>query len=305
MEENHRLVATLKFKGQRFDDHGLDLDVLHELIAFRKVLLEAAKELWRRNNPGKERLPKGFDDMLAMKFYRITESSAAVPLYRSRIEDISPLLVNGDDVLDEAVRIVSAGLGAANDDCAPPTDFPIVLFDSMRELGVQLRDGEKLELEAPHLHRPVSYDRNLKAVVDTWQEPKYQDLVMLDGEVRSADLEGCRFEVRIDQATKIPCRFEPTQETIITEALRNHTTSQIRITGMAEYSYRDRRVIRITKIDTLELLNVNQLPTFHSSKPFWEDFLELAADVPESEWDRIPVDLSTNVDHYINDRLTS
>jgi Arc/MetJ-type ribon-helix-helix transcriptional regulator len=34
-------------------------------------------------------------------------------------------------------------------------------------------------------------------------------------------------------------------------------------------------------------------------KPIWEEILELTADVPEEEWDKLPTDLAEQHDHYI------
>ena len=35
-----------------------------------------------------------------------------------------------------------------------------------------------------------------------------------------------------------------------------------------------------------------------SSKPLWEEILELTADLPSEEWDRLPSDLAEQHDHY-------
>ena len=35
------------------------------------------------------------------------------------------------------------------------------------------------------------------------------------------------------------------------------------------------------------------------SKPFWEEVLELTADVPADEWDKLPKDLAEQHDHYL------
>ena len=36
-----------------------------------------------------------------------------------------------------------------------------------------------------------------------------------------------------------------------------------------------------------------------ASKPIWEEILELTADVPEEEWDKLPPDLAEQHDHYV------
>ena len=36
-----------------------------------------------------------------------------------------------------------------------------------------------------------------------------------------------------------------------------------------------------------------------TAKPAWERILEMTADVPEEEWDKLPTDLAEQHDHYI------
>ena len=66
-KKQYELVTHI-FKGGRFDDNGLDVDVLPEVIAYKNILVETAKEIWRRKNPDRERLPKNFEDSLTLKF---------------------------------------------------------------------------------------------------------------------------------------------------------------------------------------------------------------------------------------------
>jgi hypothetical protein len=83
MSKGNQELTTLSFVGPRFEDHGLELDVLSELIAYKRLLLETAKELWRRKHPDRERLPRGYEEQWEVKFYGLQEGSTAVPLMRT------------------------------------------------------------------------------------------------------------------------------------------------------------------------------------------------------------------------------
>ena len=83
-QRNHIELASLRFDGKRFEGHALDVECTQELIAYRSLILECAKELWRRKNPGRVRLPRGFEDGFRVQFDRIDEGSAVVPLRRVR-----------------------------------------------------------------------------------------------------------------------------------------------------------------------------------------------------------------------------
>jgi Arc/MetJ-type ribon-helix-helix transcriptional regulator len=43
----------------------------------------------------------------------------------------------------------------------------------------------------------------------------------------------------------------------------------------------------------------SQNPPATTEKPIWEDILEMTADVPDEEWDKLPSDLAEQHDHYI------
>ena len=73
-------VVRLRFKGDRFRDHALDLSALSELTQFQKMVAETAKALWRAANPDRERLPSHFEDRTRLCLREIHEGSAVAPL---------------------------------------------------------------------------------------------------------------------------------------------------------------------------------------------------------------------------------
>ncbi len=36
-----------------------------------------------------------------------------------------------------------------------------------------------------------------------------------------------------------------------------------------------------------------------TARPIWEEVLEIGASIPPEEWDKVPTDLSKNLDHYL------
>jgi Arc/MetJ-type ribon-helix-helix transcriptional regulator len=43
----------------------------------------------------------------------------------------------------------------------------------------------------------------------------------------------------------------------------------------------------------------DQQPAAQPQKPIWEEILEMTADVPDEEWDKLPSDLTEQHHHYI------
>ena len=51
-------LATLRFDGERFKGHALDVECTQELIIYRNLIVECAKELWRRKHPDRINLQR-------------------------------------------------------------------------------------------------------------------------------------------------------------------------------------------------------------------------------------------------------
>lgn len=54
-------MSTLRFEGERFKGHSLDVECTQELIAYRNLVLECAKSVWRIKYPNRSNLPRGFE----------------------------------------------------------------------------------------------------------------------------------------------------------------------------------------------------------------------------------------------------
>jgi hypothetical protein len=184
-----RQLVTHTFKGKRFDDHGLDLDVLPDLYAFKELLVATAKELWRRHHPDRQRLPKHFEDSLCLKFFKLMEGSVAVPIFREMETADQPELWRAEqpDELDEAVTLVTDAVNAADADQPLPESLPknvIPLFDGY---GKTLREDESFELQPHGSQKKAAYTSRSRGRLLDFCTTGYTDRVDLTGERQSGD----------------------------------------------------------------------------------------------------------------------
>jgi hypothetical protein len=79
----HKLTE-LRLVGGRFEQNTgwLDFDVLPELLIYKRILTETAKEEWRRRNPDRKNLPVGFEDKIRLAFHEIRDGSCTIPVER-------------------------------------------------------------------------------------------------------------------------------------------------------------------------------------------------------------------------------
>ena len=297
--KSHRQVVTHTFKGKRFEDHGLDLDVLPELYAYKELLAATAKELWRRHHSDRQRLPKNFEDSLCLKFFKLVEGSVAVPIFREIETADQRELWQGQqpDELDEAVTLVTDAVNAADADQSLPDLLPknvIPLFDGY---GKTLREDESFELQPYGSQKKAAYTSKSRGRLLNFCSAGYNDRVDLTGEVRAVDLGGT-FTIRLDDGTKVPARFSPGQEDSVTEALRQHASRRLSVKGTAEF-HPDGKIKGLSTVADLEIRPLGGVPLDPSTKPIWQVIEEIGAAVPAREWEKVPADGAQNLDHYL------
>src|SRR6187402_2014419 len=76
--EEREDFASVRFAGGRFDRHVIPFDILPDLSAYREVLIELAKAIYRRDYPEKTRLPKGFTASFQLALSGVTQGQSAV-----------------------------------------------------------------------------------------------------------------------------------------------------------------------------------------------------------------------------------
>jgi len=295
-----RPLVTHTFKGKRFEDHGLDLDVLPDLFAYKQLLVETAKALWRRNHPDRERLPKNFEDVLALKFFTIQAGSAAVPIMREfKNEDQADFWKSQPaDELDTAVELVNAAIVAAHHRESLPADLPQNIIPLFGDYGKTLREGESVELTSERTRTTARYTRSAQQELLTRMTAVYTDVVDYTGEVRAVDLGGTTFSLKLDNGSKIAGRFTGEQEVMVTEALREHVRCRLRVTGIAEF-FPAGEIKSIIKVKELTIQPAGEPPFDPQARPIWEVVAELGATVSRKEWEKVPADAARNAEHYL------
>ena len=113
--------------------------------------------------------------------------------------------------------------------------------------------------------------------------------VDLTGELRRADLDLGNFSVRLADGRQATGGIQIAWESLILEALKSHDSQQLHIIGFCTND--NLQNIDLTSIESVELSKSEPLPQ-EAQKPFWQRVIELTADIPDSEWAKIPTDLA-------------
>jgi hypothetical protein len=298
MAERKRLT-TITFHGESFEDAGLELDWLPDLVAYKRLVVESAKALWRRNHPDRVRLPRGYEDSIRLKFYGAFETaSTQVPLFREFTRDPeSQFLLAVEDEVDEAVDLIEETIEAAGRGSTLPDRLPRSVVPYFEFLGRRLAETSSLTLQSERRNKPALYTQAIRERLTSWVEPSFADVVSLTGEVSEADVYGRSFILNVPDGTRVPGIFDQSHESEITDALHRHEAVSVQINGLGEFSASDGLLLRIARIDSLRILSDPE--AFDPSvPPIWEVAAAIGASVPAEEWAKVPTDLAANFDSY-------
>ena len=83
---------TPVFRGKRFENHEIPLDVLPDLAAYRDLVLDLARHLSLARSPSRKRVLRGFVDSFQLVL-RTIEPGSACPV----LERVPPSLPAGID----------------------------------------------------------------------------------------------------------------------------------------------------------------------------------------------------------------
>jgi hypothetical protein len=298
MSQTHRIVVEHTFHGGRFDDGGLDIETLPDLICYKKLLNKVAEELWRRNNPTRERLPRQFAESLTLKFYTVTPNCVTIPLERALSADERSKLFTASDELDDAVDLVADAIEAAAADRPLPDAFPKHLLSLFREYGSTLQDGEWIEQRPAKRVTAVRYDTGIRDRLVAAADKAYDDAVDVIGQVTMARVSKPRMALELPDGHEVEAAFRPEDEAVILTALKEHQTAKLRVVGRGQFNS-EAVLQRIVEVSTIELLPAGVETFDASAKPIWEQFAEVLAEVPESELAKLPTDGAERHDFYI------
>ena len=292
-------LGSLRFEGPRFAGHSLDVECTQELITYRTLVLECAKELWRRANPGRVRLPKGFEEGFRLQFDRVNEGSAVIPL--RRVKETSQAELDLGDEFERAAELIDLAIAAAASDDLLPAGFPVNVVPLFRDFGRTLRPDEVLYTRSRSSRTEAALSLQARQRLEDWTGPTYEDMVDVTGEVRMANVGPGAFTVQpVDCDTPISGRFSRDQENVVLDALRDHRSVRLRVKGIAEFSTLDRQMKRFTRIDEVSLAPTNADVEFdETAAPIWERLASIGASAPAETWAAVPQDLSKRVDEAV------
>jgi len=300
MRLERRVVIRHRFTGTRFSDHGLLASSLSELVQLSRLLIDTAKEIWRKKHGHRIRLPQGFEKQLEMKIYSIEPNCATVALEQLvEIDELSIPFPDQNNELDEAASLIIQAIECAHEKLAMPEDLPQKVLPSFAEYGKTLLDDEYFELATATENRFVKYNTNTKLILSEWQPTEHNDTAYLCGELRAVDLDRRKFRLHLSDGSRVDGEYSFEKEAMMTEALRQHETHRLKLHVRAVYDTETGKIKKI--IEVLDyFLDIPDDERYNSTvTPIWDVISEIGSEIPLEAWEGTTADLAANLDEYM------
>lgn len=237
-----------RFAGGRFDAHAIPFDVLPDLSAYRSLLIEVAKMLFKQRHNNRVRVPKGFEDSFQIGLARVEGGHSAVAFgVRLPPRQIAPQADLGFatyEEFEEAKEYVEELIRRVQSTGEVPSDFPPELAGRFNPFGQSLQQDEFIEL-AYDTPSPVRYDTFIRKRIVLSREKTYENAVnavfTLNGGMSNTGT------VHVLDDTGASFDFRPLSEFEFEKAY-TRKTQRVRLigTGLYDRSERLRRLLDVS-----------------------------------------------------------
>lgn len=252
--------ARFRFAGGRFDSHTIPLEVLPDLAAYRKLVLEVAKMLFRRRMGARVRVPKGFEDSFQIGLARIEGGSSAVA-DMPRLRPVAspppqqPLKFAANQPtfdqphypdFDDARDYIDNLIGSVGSTGSVPPEFPVELAGLFNSFGQSLHEDEFIELGFGGA-KPVRYDTFIRKKIVLSRETTYENAVdalfVLNGGVVAQGA------IHVLDVTGVSFDFQPSTEFEFKKAY-NRASENVRLVGTGLYD-KNERLRRLLSVNVI------------------------------------------------------
>lgn len=289
--------AFFSLEGDRFNAPGMPADTAREIGAYREALVEIAKELWKQANPGRLRVPGGFDAAFDLRLTNVTRGSSRPQMILNRPArgvsdeewaDWLPFFEQARDTATQDVQEVS------RTEAVPARITPKVRT-ALGKVGATLLPTERITLGSPSAQAPraqlTARVREVLRRVDEALPPAIRDVALVgvvteyNSLTRSFDL------VRDDTGKKVKCIVD-NFDAELAERVRSHmsvdgvTAPDVRVEGQT-LEPEDQQIRQIHNVHHLEVVwtvaekvVVHRIRELATLKPGW---LAPGTDAPSPE----------------------
>ena len=277
-----------RFRGARFANGQIPLEVLGDLAALREMVLEVAKWRYLEANSGRQRVPRGFVNSVDLKLTALESGSVTAvislastyptsdedPLpHQSYFEQAREDVANAIDVVGPEGHVnVMYRFGPKEDAVAlygfDPEGYvgrdgylPKKFFTYFDRIGRSLRDGESLELLTPKRRVPARLTKESRLQLFQISKMRaFTQEVTLRGPIYEVDQYEMTFGLQTGYGYKIGGPIPEQCYNTVMEAFNGfHNGVLVAVSGIGRYAHPN-RLLTLDFVEQISLLDPLDVP---------------------------------------------
>lgn len=246
-----------RFRGPRFEEGAIPLEVLQDLAVLQEMVIEVAKWRFLQQRPDRRRSPRGFSRGLSLKLTAM-EHGSVIPVIGLVTEDnhLREILPANLTCLEDARDSILAAIDAANGSQPPTAHLPAECLAYFDRFGRGLREDESIEITSPARHEPVRLTREVRRrLVSASRIRQTTEEVTLRGLVPEANQEALTFELRLASGGKVTGPLATQHLDTIFAAFNGFQSGvRVAIEGIGKFDHQ-RRLLALESVEHISLLD--------------------------------------------------
>ena len=272
MAESREPFLRVTFGGGRFAAHVMPVDALAELVTLQQVVLELARAEFKRRNPDRVRVPRGFAQAA-----RLDLSATEANCFTATLRREAPTLLPGIDpaIVDVVIAsrdaIVAVLDGAAQG--REPGELPAKSRRLLARMGDRLGPGEWIEIRTRRDATGARVDDETRARLSALLHAPLEQVTDLDGEVEEIDDRRGTFLLRLRDRRAVSVDFDRAQRGEVIDALDRRPAVRVQVRARVQWS----AAPRAQDVESFEVVDHERWPEVER---VWQRIDQLAQ-VPE------------------------
>jgi len=184
-----------KFKGSRFDDHTLPIDMIGDVEVYASLIKKHAIFLYKTSS-GKSRLPKNLKDSFTLKVTKLSEGSTKLDV--DRVQEDSSIFRPSEDFLKLAMDDINNLIQHASS-----AQGSLYILPHLRQdfgvLGKNLRKDETIEWDQKdNFESPIRYNLDVRKIILSNLKNPYLKICEIQGVIDKPSVFDSTVSVRVE-----------------------------------------------------------------------------------------------------------
>lgn len=262
MENFENVFLAPKLEGKRFDDHAIPVELLEDFAVLQELIFEIAKDIYLKQNPERQRVPKGFTDEVYLKLIDIKPGSA-IPnfILASAMGVATSLFPKNIEYFEQAkTELISYVVQSEKNDITPEFKDKYKMY--FNRLGKNLLESESIILNPKSnsdYKASINKTTRKQIILSSNNNKEYSNTIFINAVVHEMNKEngtfGILFENKIFQDISYDNHFETIKNAF--DDFENKPLVSIKASGIFNSNDKLKKIEELESVDILDPLDIS------------------------------------------------